>query len=241
MSEPVKLYYWPHIPGRGEFVRLVLEQAQVPYIDVARLSEDEGGGIASILKIRRHEHNFNPGFAPPYLQVKNQLLAQSVNISEYLALHHNLTGSNAEEQAVTRQYALTIADIADDAHNTHHPLDVTEYYEVQKEAAIEKARAFREKRLPQYLGFLETVLKKSGVYLSGEKITYADLHLFQLLGGLEYAFPEDYRKVTRETPELLRVKREVSELPAIKEYLNSERRLDFNNDGLFRYYPELNE
>ena len=39
-----ELHYWPRIQGRGEFVRLALEQAGAEYVDVARGPKSSGGG-----------------------------------------------------------------------------------------------------------------------------------------------------------------------------------------------------
>jgi hypothetical protein len=41
------------------------------------------------------------------------------------------------------------------------------------------------------------------------------------------------------TPELLALRERVRELPRIAAYLASGRRMPFNQDGIFRRYPEL--
>jgi glutathione S-transferase len=240
MTEPYELYYWPMLPGRGELVRLVLEQANAPYVDVARLSEEEGGGIERLMAFIRGERSGQPPYAPPFLVHGDLVLAQTAAICAYLGERHALAPADPNQRFQTLQLQLTIADVVDEAHNTHHPVSALLYYEDQKDAAAEAAKQFLDQRLPRFLSYFERVLERNGgQWLIGEALSYADLSLFQLLEGLDYAFPQGLVKVTQSTPLLLALRSRVAGLPRIAAYLASSRRLPFNEYGIFRHYPEL--
>ncbi len=240
MSNPYQLYYWPMLPGRGEFVRLVLEQAGVPYDDVARLPESEGGGMQALMPFIRGEAPGQPAYAPPILVHGDVVLAQTAAICAYLGERHELAPKNHAGKMHALQLQLTIADVVDEAHDTHHPVSVALYYEDQKEAAKEASKHFLDERLPRFLPYFERVLEHDGgPWLLGDALSYADLSLFQLLEGLAYAFPRGFAKVTESTPGLVALRARVASLPRIAAYLGSERRLPFNEHGVFRQYPEL--
>jgi glutathione S-transferase len=59
-----ELYYWPEIQGRGEFVRLALEEAGAEYVDVAR----HRGGVAAMQRLMDRAAAVHPPFAPPVLR-----------------------------------------------------------------------------------------------------------------------------------------------------------------------------
>lgn len=240
MTDRYELYYWPILPGRGEFVRLVLEEAGAPYIDVARLPDEEGGGFRPLLAFVNGERPGQPAYAPPILVHGELVLAQSAVICAYIGEQHGLAPDDPGQRKQALQLQLTIADVSDEAHNTHHPVSATLYYEDQKEAALEASRKFIDERMPRFLGYFERVLERSGgPWLMGEARTYPDLSLFQLLEGLTYAFPKGFAKVTESTPLILALRDRVAELPRIAAYLESDRRLPFNEHGVFRRYPEL--
>jgi glutathione S-transferase len=228
------------LPGRGELVRLVLEEAGADYVDVARLSEDEGGGLAPLLAFVRGEPPGQPGYAPPILVHGEMVLAQSAAICAYLARRHGLVPDDEQLRSQALQLQLTVGDVCDEAHDTHHPISVTLYYEDQKDAAKRAAAKFIEERLPGFLGYFERVIDRSGgPWLMGDVLTYPDLSLFQLVEGLAYAFPKGFAKVAGDTPRVLALRDRVAERPRISAYLASDRRLPFNEHGLFRHHPEL--
>lgn len=240
MAEPYDLYYWPILPGRGEFVRLVLEEAAVPYVDVARLPEEEGGGFKPLLAFVQGERPGQPPYAPPILVHGELVLAQSAVICAYLGERHGLAPDEPGKRMQALQLQLTIADVTDEAHDTHHPISAALYYEDQKDAAREASRNFLEQRLPRFVDYFERVLERNGgQWLVGDALTYADLSLFQLLEGLAYAFPKGFAQVTESKPLLLDLRDRVAKRPRIAAYLASDRRLAFNEHGVFRYYPEL--
>jgi glutathione S-transferase len=233
-----KLYYWPDIPGRGEFVRLALEEAGVAYRDVARDSE----GMAEIIAMLEDESISHPPFAPPFLADGDMIIGQTAAILLYLGDRHGLAPKAAKNRLWAHQLQLTIADLVTEAHDTHHPISLDLYYEDQKKEALLRAKSFREQRIPKFLGWFETILArnpKGAAYLVGASISYADLSLFHLIEGLSYAFPRTMRRVLRDTPHLIAHRDAVAERPRIKAYLASERRLAFNEDDIFRHYPEL--
>lgn len=237
-----RLYYWPTIQGRGEFVRLVLEDAGVPYVDVARLPEQDGGGIPALMGILAREDIGTPNLAPPVLQDGDLYISQTATICTYLGERHGLApDGDAGWQAQHLQ--LTLTDFVVEIHDTHHPIAGMLFYEDQEAEALRRSAVFREQRLSRYLGYFERVLAlntdSGGRWLAGVDCSHADLSLFQVIAGLEYAFPNTLGAVRGDCPKLFALHERVSERPNISAYLNSERRIPFNQDGIFRHYPEL--
>lgn len=235
----VKLIYWPFLQGRGEFVRLVLEDAGAPYIDLARLPESEGGGVAAVRAHMYGQGEGMPGFAPPYLLDGDLKLAQMPAICAHLAARHALVPQDAGLQMRALQLQLTTSDVLAEVHATHHPLSVGLYYEDQKAEAITASRHFCQARLGRWLGFFEASLSAGQGYLVGDRTSYADLGLFQLVEGLRHAFPTATEQALAATPRVVECHQRVSERPNIAAYLGSARRIPFNTDGIFRHYPEL--
>jgi len=236
-----ELYYWPGIQGRGEYVRLALEEAGADYVDVALLSEEEGGGVAALDTYIEGEDVARPPFAPPFLKAGRQLIGQTANILLYLGSRHGLAPRDAAGKLWTHQLQLTLADFLVEIHDIHHPIGSGLYYEQQKSASRRRAADFRVQRLPKYLGYLERVLERNteGTGLVGASVTYADLSLAQIVAGLRYALPRATKKALRECPRIVALHDEVFARPRIKRYVASGRRLAFNNDDIFRRYPEL--
>lgn len=237
-----ELFYWPALQGRGEFVRLVLEDAGASYADVARLPAEMGGGVHQVVEMRRgaDEAGMLP-YAPPILRAGELVIAQTAVICDYLGHEHGLAPEDLPGQLAVRQLQLTIMDVVAEAHDTHHPLATSMYYEDQKDAAKVAASAFTSGRLPSWLGYFEKVLARNpgGEWLVGESATYVDLSLFQLVEGLSYAFPNAMSGLTSEIPRVIGVRDRVRERPGVAQYLASDRRIPFNEDGIFRHYPEL--
>lgn len=233
-----QLYYWPEIPGRGEFVRLALEEAGVSYRDVAR----DPDAMAEIEAKLEEESIAHPPFAPPFLIAGNKIIGQTATILLFLGDEHNLAPKAAAGRLWTQQLQLTIADLVAEAHDTHHPISLDRYYEDQKREALLRAESFRKQRIPKFFGWFETVLKrnpKGPTYLVGASLSYADLSLFHVVEGLRYAFPTATKRVLGNTPHLMAHVDSVAKRPRIKAYLASERRQAFNEGDIFRHYPEL--
>ena len=236
------LFYWPTIQGRGEFVRLALEQAGAPYVDVAR-EDGPGRGVPALLALldAGGEH---PPFAPPILRDGEVLVAQTAAILHYLGPRLGLAPKDEAGRLWTHQIQLTLADLVAEVHETHHPIDMELYYEDQKPEAVRRAAGFRRERIPKFLGWLESVLARrrtSSGWLVGAGVTYADLSAFQAVEGLKYAFPRATEEALAQTPRLAALAARVRELPNIAAYLASPRRIAFNEEGIFRRYPELDE
>lgn len=235
-----ELYYWPTIQGRGEFVRLVLEEAGVQYDDVGRRAE--GGDFAAVAEVLAPNGDARLPFAPPVLKHGDHLIAQTANILLYLGSRHDLMPDNEAGRLWVHQLQLTIADWLVKVHDTHHPLGPSLYYEQQKAEAAKRARAFQEDRLPKFMEYFETVLtmNPSGPeHVAGDTLTTADLSLFQMIAGLRYAFPRAMDALEPDCGRLVALHDRVAQRPAIARYLASPRRLPFNQDGIFRHYPEL--
>ena len=233
-----ELYYWPTIQGRGEFVRLALEEAGAEYVDVAR----HRGGVAAMQLLMDGAGAEHPPFAPPFLKDGDVLVAQTANILLYLGRRHRLAPRDEAGRLWAHQIQLTIADAVDEAHDTHHPIASGLYYEEQRSEARRRAADFIANRIPKYLGYFERVLernKQGERHLVGSRTSYCDLSLFQLVAGLRYAFP---RAMAELEPRFLRVgalHARIAARPRIDAYLKSARRIAFNEDGIFRHYPEL--
>jgi glutathione S-transferase len=235
-----ELHYWPGIQGRGEFVRLALEEAGAEYRDVAREPKSEGGGPAALVALLSELDP--PPFAPPVLIAEQLIIAQTANILFYLGARHGLAPEEEPGRLWVNQLQLTIADLVDEAHDVHHPIASSLYYEDQKPAAAERAKHFRAERLPKYLGYFERILTgggETGAGLACEMLTYADLSLFQVVRGLEYAFPRAMAALRPGFGRIYELVQRVEARPRIAAYLKSPRRLPFNEQGIFRHYPEL--
>lgn len=237
-----ELYYWPSIPGRGEFVRLAFHEAGVPYVDVARLPEKQGGGVKALLRFTRGQEPGLVPFAPPFLKVGDLVLAQVANILHFLGPRLGLCPEDEPTRAQALQLQLTIADLVSEVHDTHHPISSASYYEDQKAEAKKRAAHFVAERMPRFLGYFEDALRRNeesgGKHLVGAGLTYVDLSMFQVLCGLEYAFPKGFARVKPNIPLLADLAERVAARPNIAAYLSSKDRLPFK-DGIFRHYPEL--
>lgn len=238
-----ELYYWPTIQGRGEFVRLALEEGGAEYVDVARTPKSKGGGIDAIMRALRGELGGALPFAPPILRAGDVVVAQTAAILSFLGPRLGLVPKGDAQRLEVHQHQLTIADAVAEVHDTHHPIAVSLYYEDQKAAAKKRAASFRTERMTKFLRYFERVVEANTAsrsrWLVGRERTYADLSLFQLLEGLAYAFPRSFEKLAPEVPRLMELHLRVASLPRVAAYLGSERRIAFNEDGIFRRYKEL--
>ncbi len=231
-----ELYYWPQIQGRGEFVRLALEDAGANYIDVAR----RRGGEDRLMAIMGSKREKHLPYAPPFLKAGKLVIAQSANILLYLGTRHGLAPKSEQGRLWTHQLQLTIADLVKEVHNTHHPIASALYYEQQRKEAKRYTREFWKGRPQKYLGYFERVLQASGgPWLNGRRISYADLSLFQVVEGLRYGFPKAMRRLERNLPGVVAIRDAVAERPRIDAYLGSPRRIAYNESGIFRKYKEL--
>ena len=229
-----ELYYWPSIQGRGEYIRLALEDAGADYDDVARGER----GMSAMSKMM--ERNGTPPFAPPFLKAGKLVIGQTANILLYLGSRHGLAPKAEAGRLWVHQLQLTIADFVLEVHDTHHPLGPSLYYEDQRNPAKKRTEEFWNERVPKYLGYFERLVSDSGgTYTTGRRATYVDLSLFQILEGLRYAFPRRMKKFEHEIPKLVDLHHRVAARPNIKAYLASERRIPFNEDGIFRHYKAL--
>ena len=233
-----ELYYWSSIQGRGEFVRLALEEADADYVDVAR----QPGGEAEMMRLMESEEVRRPSFAPPFLKAGALLIGQTADILLYLGGQHGLAPVAEAGRLWVHQLQLTIADLVDEAHDTHHPIASSLYYEDQRNEALARAADFRRSRMPKYLGYFERVLTRNnarGGHLVGARLSYPDLSLFQVVAGLRYAFPRAMAALEPNYPRVVALHDRIAARPRIAAYLGSDRRIPFNRHGIFRHYPEL--
>jgi len=233
-----ELYYWASIQGRGEFVRLVLEEAGAAYVDIARTE----GGEERMLALLDDDELTCPPFAPPFLKVGNRLIGQTANILLFLGERHGLAPKRDAGRLWTHQLQLTLGDFVDEVHDVHHPIAASLYYDDQRREAKRRAADFVANRLPKFCGYFERVLagNPSGpAHLVGARLTYADLSLFQVVAGMRYAFPNAMARVAPQCPQVSALHARVAARPRIAAYLASARRLPFNQQDIFRHYAEL--
>ena len=229
-----ELYYWPSIQGRGEYVRLALEEAKADYTDVARGKR----GVAAMMKMM--EAKTTPPFAPPFLKAGARVIGQTANILLYLGSRHGLAPKAEPGRLWLHQLQLTVTDFVLEVHDTHHPLGPSMYYEDQKAPAKKRTDEFWGERVPKFMGYFERLLKDNGgAYVTGRRLTYIDLSMFQLIEGLRYAFPNRMEAFENKIPGLVELRDKVAARSNIKAYLESDRRIAFNVDGIFRYYKAL--
>ncbi len=231
-----ELYYWPMIQGRGEYVRLALEEAGAGYVDVAR----RGNGMSAMTRMMEAGKGGTPPFAPPFLKAGKLVIGQTANILFYLGSRHGLAPKAEAGKLWLHQLQLTISDLVLEVHDTHHPLGPSLYYEDQKAPAKKRTDEFWKERVPKYLGYFEDlVAANGGTYITGRRLTYVDLSLFQIVEGLRYAFPKRMKAFEEDIPGLVDLRDRIAARPNIKTYLASDRRIAFNEDGIFRRYKML--
>jgi glutathione S-transferase len=233
-----ELYYWPTIQGRGEFIRLALEEAGADYVDVAR--RPGKSGVPAMMKLLDGTRIARPPFAPPLLKAGKLIIAQTANILLYLGPRLKLAPRDEAGRLWAHQLQLTIADLVVEIHDTHHPVSGWLYFEEQRQSAQRRTKDFWRYRLPKFLGYFERVLHNNGdQYLVGGRLSYVDLSLFQIVEGLRYAFPKRMKRFEKRIPGVIALHDRVSKRPRIKAYLASNRRIAFSQWGIYRYFKEL--
>jgi glutathione S-transferase len=240
-----ELFYWPGIQGRGEFIRLAFEAAGVPYDEVVRRPARAGGGVAAIERVLERPGPWLTPLGPPFLRHRDVLVAHVAAILEYVGPRIGMVPRDEASRRRAHQIQLTIADLVSEVHETHHPVGGSLYYEDQKPEAARRSAEFVRLRIPKYLRYLDRALDSNppggGRWLVGRRASYPDLSTFQVVAGLRYAFPRAMARHERELPRLGALHDAVAALPGIAAYLASGRRIPFNEGGIFRRYPELDE
>jgi glutathione S-transferase len=233
-----ELYYWPSIQGRGEFVRLALEEAGANYVDIARRRGKRG--LPAMMKRLENKRVARPPYAPPFLKAGKLVIGQSALILFYLGPRLKLAPGDEAGRLWAHQLQLTVADMVTHIHDTHHPVSGWLYYEEQKPAARRRTQDFWRYRVPKFLGYFERVLKHNGgTYMVGRRLSYVDLSIFEIVEGLRYAFPKRMKRFERKVPGLITLRDRVAKRPRIKAYLASDRRIPFSQWGIYRYFKEL--
>jgi glutathione S-transferase len=232
-----ELYYWPTIQGRGEFVRLALEEAGVDYVDVARKGKS---GMRAMKRLLEGSRVARPPYAPPFLKAGKLIIGQTANILFYLGGRIGLAPKDEAGALWLHQLQLTIADLVTHIHDTHHPISGWLFYEEQRPAAKLRTRDFWRYRVPKFLGYFERIIAASGgPYVLGRRLSYVDLSLFQIVEGLRYAFPKRMKRFEKRVPRLIALRDRVAKRPRIAAYLASKRRIVFSQWGIYRYFKEL--
>src|SRR5262245_10329067 len=148
-----ELYYWAEIQGRGEFVRLALEEGGADYVDVARLPAKRGAGVPALLHFLEDRKVDRAPFAPPFLKAGRVVIGQTSNILLFLGPRLGLVPSAEADRLWVHQLQLTVADFVDEVHDTHHPIASSLYYEDQIPEAQRCTALFIKERIPKYLGY----------------------------------------------------------------------------------------
>jgi len=232
-----ELYYWPSIQGRGEFIRLALEEAGAAYVDVARTGKR---GMAKMTALLDGKSVAHPPYAPPFLRCGKFVIAQTAEILFFLGPRLKLAPRDEAGRLWAHQLQLTISDLVVRIHDTHHPVSGWLYFEEQRPAARRRTKDFWRYQVPKMLGYFERVLQKNGGrYSVGKRLTYVDLSLFQIVEGLRYAFPRRMKRFEKKIPKLVALHGRVMRRPRIAAYLASTRRIAFSQWGIYRYFKEL--
>ncbi len=155
-----ELYYWPSIQGRGEFVRLALEEAGADYVDVARRPGRRG--VPAMMKLMASRRVAHPPYAPPFLKAGKLIIAQTAEILFYLGPRLKLAPRDEVGRLWAHQLQLTIADLVVRIHDTHHPVSGWLYFEEQRPAAKRRTKDFWRYQAPKMLGYFERVLRQNG-------------------------------------------------------------------------------
>jgi glutathione S-transferase len=233
-----ELYYWPSIQGRGEFIRLALEEAGADYVDVARRAGKRG--VPAMMKLMQSRRLAHPPYAPPFVKAGKIIVAQTANILLFLGARLKLAPRDEAGRLWGHQLQLTISDLVDEIHDTHHPVSSWLYFEEQRPAARRRSKDFWRYRVPKFLGYFERVLNKNGGrFTIGRRLTYIDLSLFQIVEGLRYAFPKRMKRFESKIPGLIALHDRIAKRPRIASYLASPRRIPFSQWGIYRYFKEL--
>jgi glutathione S-transferase len=233
-----ELYYWPKIQGRGEFIRLALEEAGADYVDVARRPGKRG--VPAMLRLLDGKRVARPPFAPPFLRAGKLVIGQTASILHYLGPRLGLAPRDEASRLWAHQLQLTISDLVVEIHDTHHPVSGWLYFEEQRPAARRRTRDFWRYRVPKFLGYFERVLTKSGgPHLLGRRLSYVDLSLFQIIEGLRYAFPRRMKRFERKVPRVIALRDRIAGRKRVAAYLRSRRRIAFSQWGIYRYFKEL--
>ena len=232
-----ELYYWPTVQGRGEFIRLALEEAGADYVDAARRPGRRGVPAMNLMQNGRLAR---PPYAPPFLKAGKTIVAQTANVLLFLGPRLNLAPREEAGRLWAHQLQLTISDLVVEIHDTHHPVSSWLYFEEQRPAARRRTNDFWRYRVPKYLGYFERVLKNNGgQFMIGRRLSYVDLSLFQIVEGLRYAFPKRMKRFERKIPEVVALHDRIARRPRIAAYLASRRRIPFSQWGIYRYFKEL--
>lgn len=233
-----EFYYWPTVQGRGEFVRLALEEAGADYVDVARRKGK--AGVPAMMKILEDKRNARPPFAPPFVKGGKLIIAQTANVLFFLGPQLKLAPADEAGRLWAHQLQLTITDLVVEIHDTHHPITSWLYFEEQRPAARRRTKDFWRYRVPKFLGYFERVLQRNGGrFLVGRRLSYVDLSIFQIVEGLRYAFPKRMKRFEKKVPGLIGLHDRVAARPRVKAYLASPRRIPFSQWGIYRYFKEL--
>ena len=233
-----ELYYWPTIQGRGEFIRLALEEAGADYVDVARRAGKRG--VPAMMKLMQDRRRTRAPYAPPFLKAGKTIVAQTANVLLFLGPRLKLAPRDEFGRLWAHQLQLTISDLVVEIHDTHHPVSSWLYFEEQRPAARRRSKDFWRYRVPKFLGYFERMLKNNGGrFLVGRRLTYVDLSLFQIIEGLRHAFPKHMKRFERKIPDLIALHDRVAKRPRIAAYLASPRRIPFSQWGIYRYFKEL--
>jgi glutathione S-transferase len=233
-----ELYYWPSIQGRGEFIRLALEEAGADYVDVAR--RPGKAGVPAMMKLMENRRLTHAPYAPPFVKAGKIIVAQTANVLLFLGPRLKLAPRDEAGRLWAHQLQLTISDLVNEIHDTHHPISSWLYFEEQRPAARRRSKDFWRYRVPKFLSYFERVLNKNGGrFMIGRRLTYVDLSLFQIVEGLRYAFPNRMRRFERKIPGLIALHDRIAKRPRIASYLASPRRIPFSQWGIYRYFKEL--
>lgn len=223
-SETWKLYYWDMCPGRGEYVRIVFEEAGVQFL------EDRDNILEKVIKGGMEGF---PAFAPPVITRGDFKLSQTPVICEYLGKHFNLYPASDTDVWHARQINLTIHDFQADGRNVFHAKQFTASYFGQEAETQGHIDWFRKERLPRWLLYFEKLLQANDngrSFVIGDKLTYVDLGLLQVLRNAANQFSDEWIKM--DIPLIKAFKQRMEARPNLAAYFKSDRCQPFEGNSM---------
>jgi len=238
MTPPPKdmwqILYWPAKDadgkvaagaGRAEYLRVLFEEAGVPYQDVT-------AGLRAFFWQNLEAQPY-PALAPPAIRKNNFILGQTAVCAKRLAMEFGFYPTDEDDAAHAEQIVTTVHEYIAEGRSAFHPVKNTMSYHDQKEEAKPYIAAFKADRLPRYMTNFERFLKANrggGGFFVGDSLSYVDLQVMVMLQVTRSQFPDAWEALDAKL-----LKDHLAQMearPRIKAYLLSDRKQPFAGDSM---------
>lgn len=218
-----KLFYWPGMLGRGEFMRLLFHETQTPYEEVFKDKSFEEAKQMGYGRGKKH-------FAFPVIEHGDIVLSQTPVICRYLGkkLDHGRLYPKTEKDRLQAEVLMAgVVDVVEEGCRAWHPIDYNATYDSQKEQAKPFIEYYKKKRLPRWLDFFETTLKDNysengELVFVGKQISWVDLCIFHFVDGNMLECPELFND--KQNIHLKKFHQAIRDRPNIKTWYYSDAR-----------------